>query len=125
MRVLICGDRRWKDVDLVCQTLRQMLEHGMPVSTVIEGECRGADRHGKIAAKALGIPVMECPADWEHFGRAAGPVRNRYMLREGKPDLVLAFHDDLDHSKGTKDMVEISREAGVEVRVIKHKSVNN
>jgi hypothetical protein len=42
------------------------------------------------------------------------------MLTEGSPDLVLAFHDDLERSKGTKHMVGIARKAKVPVRVVFH-----
>jgi hypothetical protein len=35
-----------------------------------------------------------------------------------KPDLVLAFHADLAHSKGTKHMVGIARKAGIPVEII-------
>lgn len=58
------------------------------------------------------------PADWNRYGRAAGPIRNRQMLTEGKPDLVVAFHDDIESSKGTKDMVTIAEKAGVYVYVM-------
>jgi hypothetical protein len=63
---------------------------------------------------------MEYPAQWHKYGRAAGPIRNQQMLAEGKPDLVLAFHDDIDGSRGTKDMVNRARRAGVKVEVISH-----
>jgi hypothetical protein len=119
MRLLICGDRRWSDLDLIRQTLAALATE-FCIDLVIEGEARGADKQGKVAAKELNIPVMECPADWELLGKSAGPIRNRFMLREGKPDLVVAFHDDLDNSKGTKDMVAIAKKAGVAVRIIKH-----
>ena len=41
------------------------------------------------------------------------------MLEEGKPDKVLAFHEDIESSKGTKHMVKISQEAGIPVEVFK------
>lgn len=41
------------------------------------------------------------------------------MLKLGA-DLVLAFHDDLESSSGTKDMLTIARKAGVPVEVIGH-----
>ncbi len=47
-----------------------------------------------------GIPVMTFPADREKHGRAAGPIRNKQMLEEGKPDLVAAFpggRESLEH----------------------------
>ena len=37
------------------------------------------------------------------------------MLDEGKPDLVIAFHNDLPKSKGTKDMVKRAQKADVPV----------
>jgi hypothetical protein len=42
-------------------------------------------------------------------------------LDEGKPDLVLAFHNDIEHSKGTADMVRRAARAGVRVEVITNK----
>ena len=49
------------------------------------------------------------------LARAAGPIRNQRMLVEGKPDLVIAFHDDLESSRGTKDMIKRSLKAGIRV----------
>jgi len=58
-----------------------------------------------------GVECLQYPADWEKLGRAAGPIRNEQMLREGKPDLVVAFPG----ARGTAHMVRIAREAGVRV----------
>lgn len=92
---------------------------------LIHGCARGADTLSETALrviyhqKATVKPeILRFPAQWYKYGRAAGPIRNQQMLDEGKPDLVLAFHSDLEHSKGTKDMVTRARKAGIEVRVI-------
>lgn len=37
------------------------------------------------------VEVIEYPADWKTEGRHAALIRNERMLREGKPDLVIAF----------------------------------
>jgi len=59
------------------------------------------------------------PADWEKYGKASGPIRNRKMFKLGQPDLVLAFHNDIYKSKGTNDMVfNVARPAGTEVKII-------
>lgn len=50
-------------------------------------------------------------ADWNKYKKAAGPIRNRRMLKEGKPDLVIAFPG----KKGTADMISISQKANVPV----------
>jgi hypothetical protein len=72
-----------------------------------------------MVAEELGIPVLSFPADWARFGRAAGPIRNQRMLDEGKPTLVLAFHNNIVESKGTKDMVKRARKAGIRVRLFR------
>ena len=77
---------------------------------------------GRHAAERLGIPVLPFPADWRKHGLKAGPIRNRQQFVEGKPTLGLAFHDFLENSKGTLDMVSIMRNAGVPVRVIRQRS---
>lgn len=69
-------------------------------------------------AKDLGLnadAILSFPAEWTEYGKAAGPIRNREMLRSGKPDLVTAFHRDLNQSKGTRDMVEQARAATIPV----------
>ena len=50
--------------------------------------------------------------DGTKYWKAAGPARNREMLKE-KPDIVLAFHNDIEKSKGTKDMVMAANKAGI------------
>lgn len=114
MRVLCCGDRNWWKYSVVKDRLSEL-----PAGTVIiQGCCRGADACAAVAGEFLGFNVLDFPADWEHDGKAAGPIRNKRMLLEGKPDLVIAFHHDLASSRGTKDMVRIARMAGIPVEVI-------
>lgn len=65
---------------------------------------------------------LHFPAKWHEedgsFRKWAGPERNQKMLREGRPDLVIAFTHDLQQSKGTANMIKISKEAGVPVYII-------
>lgn len=125
MRVLVCGDRDWDEPRVILARLAEL-----PLgAVVIHGACSGADTAGGQIADALGFEVEPYPAHWRHtedcspgcseyVGPGAGPIRNRKMLRESRPDLVLAFHANIEHSKGTKHMVSIAREAGVPVEII-------
>mgnify|MGYP001591945783 CR=1 FL=1 len=110
-RVLICGDRNWTDGVRILNVLHDHL----PCEVVISGTARGADSLGEAAASTLEIPVLRFPAEWEKYGRAAGPIRNQQMLTEGKPDIVLAFHDNIVKSKGTADMIKRAMRAGLKV----------
>jgi len=74
------------------------------ISCVIEGEAKGADTMAREWAEHSGISVEKYPADWDTYKRAAGPIRNKQMIDEGKPDVVIGFHQDLESSKGTKNM---------------------
>jgi len=111
MRILVCGDRHWTDEKAIRRELGAMFTG----STVIHGACRGADAIAGKVARELGFAVEEYPADWDKYGRAAGPIRNRQMIKEGNPDLVIAFHPDLSKSKGTADMCSAAKQAGVPV----------
>ena len=107
MKVLVTGDREWDDIETVVAALEQL-----PRDTiVVHGACRGADSICAVVAEELGMPKPRgYPADWDKFKKAAGPIRNQQMLdsehRESEPiDLCLAFHNDFENSKGTRDMV--------------------
>lgn len=100
-RVLVCGDRNWKDPVPIERELKQFGAG----SVVIHGGARGADQIAGVVARRLGLLVEVCRADWHQYGRAAGPIRNQLILEQGKPDYVLAFHSNLAYSKGTADMV--------------------
>jgi hypothetical protein len=114
MRVLVCGDRHWTDRQRIGVRLATL---DPDKDVVIHGGCRGADKLAGMAAKAHGIPVECYPAEWERYGRGAGPVRNQQMLDRGV-DLLIAFHPDIVTSKGTRDMVRRAGKAGVTVEVI-------
>ena len=56
-------------------------------------------------------------AEWQRYGKGAGPRRNDNMLNE-HPALVIAFHNDLAKSKGTADTVRKAQKRGIAVRVV-------
>ncbi len=120
MRLLVCGSRTWTDRPRLRQVLDQVVsDHSDGQVTVIEGDARGADRLAGQLAHQRGWRLERYPADWTREGRAAGFRRNARMLRQGRPDLVVAFTvGPLQHSRGTADMVRRARAAGVPVQVI-------
>ena len=113
MRVLVCGGRDFNDSNLLYDTLSD-LHRRTPITMIIEGGASGADTLAHCWGKDFS-QVKTFKADWDKYGRSAGPIRNKQMLDEGKPDLVVYFHLDLDSSKGTKDMVTRATKAGIPV----------
>ena len=113
-RILVCGDRNLCEYN----EIHELLGEFPSTSVVIHGGCRGADKMAGFVAELLGMKVKVFPADWKRYGKAAGPIRNKKMLDEGCPDVVLAFHEDISRSKGTKNMIEQACERGVDVILI-------
>lgn len=111
MKVLVCGSRHFNNPNLMKEVLDKY-----QIDEIIEGEARGADTLALLYGLKTNIPVRRYPADWNKHGKAAGPIRNSQMLKEGKPDLVVAFlYND---SRGTKNMVEQAKKAEVPVEEI-------
>lgn len=70
-------------------------------SVVLCGGAPGVDRLGSEWAKARGIPVEDYPAEWEKFGKRAGPIRNIVMANAA--DALIAVWDY--KSPGTRHMI--------------------
>lgn len=117
MRVLVCGDREWTDKIAIRWVLSELREQLDGQLEICNGACRGADKLSTEVARTLGIAYQEFPAKWDEFGKGAGPIRNRQMLKEFAPELVLAFHGNIRESKGTKDMLLAAKQSGVRVRL--------
>jgi hypothetical protein len=114
MRVIVCGGRDYADAAHINRTLDAI--HGeTPITVLIHGDASGADRlAGEWGQRAFpAVHVAAIPANWKEHGRAAGPLRNRKMLRFA-PDLVVAFPG----GRGTADMVKQAHVAGVKVQVV-------
>jgi hypothetical protein len=123
LRLLVCGSRTWTDAALLAEAVEQTVaEHGQGRAGVvlIEGDARGADRLAGALAHAHGWELEVYPADWQRHGRAAGMRRNARMLRQGRPERVIACTDDLAGSRGTADMVRRAHSVGLPVLVVSH-----
>jgi len=110
MKILVCGSRNWTDFSFILLQLKRL-----PKDTVIiNGDCVGADKLSTKAAETLGLQVKKYPAEWDKYGKSAGPRRNAEMLKEN-PDEVWAFHYDLYNSRGTLDMVKKAQAKNIKV----------
>lgn len=113
VKVLVTGGRHYDRPDLVQKGLELY-----KCSELIVGDCRtGADRYAREWAREAGVPLRVFKADWDKYGKAAGPIRNSEMVAE-KPDLVLSFPG----GRGTADCSDKARAAGIRVvaRVLGH-----
>lgn len=131
--VIVTGDRHarsseWNEV------VFGALMGAMPLDNelvVIHGGATGIDSIADTVVKEAWphVPVLRFPAQWglyRELGReaSAGPMRNNDMLqhlvsfkRAGYDCRVLAFHNFLDNSRGTKDMVRQAYSYGFPVKL--------
>lgn len=110
MILLVTGGRNYDDAEAVDDVL-DALHAARPIELLVTGGATGADRLAEAWARRSNVAVSVHPADWKRHGRAAGPIRNRAMLRDCKPSMVIAFPG----GKGTADMVRAAREYGCDV----------
>lgn len=84
--------------------------------TLIHGNCRGVDKICASIATSLGWKVIAVSAEWSKFGVKAGPIRNRKMLVDYKPDVLIAF--PAKNSLGTVDMINQAKSLKVSVDTV-------
>lgn len=121
--ILITGAREWSNESVMRDALNRWKDLGKQVF-LIHGECRGADNMAGEISDEYGFTVLSKPAEWNKYGRAAGPIRNAEMVKQaasfktrGIPTIVLAFHDNLEESKGTKNCVNLAKKTGLQVEI--------
>ena len=126
IRAIIAGDRNWADSELEFK-IRSLLQQipldptGRRIAEIVHGACYGVDLTADRIAREMGFTVWSFPADWNQYGRAAGPIRNKQMLDfAGQGQVVVyLFHKNIEQSKGTKNMMNQAKKKGVPVFLIK------
>lgn len=120
-RILVTGSRDWPQETVVWSALTAHIgaAHTRDV-TIVHGACpTGADLFAHMYLPAMtmwwrtqGVHLVEeqHPAQWSHFGRSAGFLRNSAMVMAGA-DLCLAFH--YRDSRGTAHCAGLAEKAGI------------
>ena len=118
-RVIIAGSRGFNDYATLQATCDNILSQKRMTHTIviISGTARGADTLGEQYAHERGYTVERFSANWQLYGKAAGPIRNRQMADNA--DALIAFWDG--NSTGTKDMITEAKKKGMAIRIIYNK----
>jgi len=86
MKIIIAGGRNYQFTDKDVEKLNS-IKH--LTTEIVSGGAKGADSEGERWAKSNGIPVKMFKADWNQYGRAAGPIRNKQMAQYA--DAIVLF----------------------------------
>jgi hypothetical protein len=108
MKTIIAGSRFITDYDLVKSAIK---ESEFVITEVVSGLAPGIDTLGIEWAKENNIKWCGFQANWNEFGKAAGPKRNQKMADYA--DALIAIWDG--SSKGTKDMIDRAKKKGLKV----------
>ena len=105
MKIIIAGSRTFTDYKKLCAQCDKILQDQNTIEIVSGAYYKGADKLGEKYAAEKGFKLTKFPADWNRFGRAAGPKRNKQMANYA--DVLIAFWDG--KSRGTKNMIEVAK----------------
>lgn len=118
-RVAVCGGRTFTGRELVYEVLAAVAP-----KRIIHGGAKGADAIADTFARDHGIPVAVWRANWYEHGKdcpawclmqahckLAGIRRNRLIIAEGQPTMLVAFPGN----KGTANMIKQCQMAGIHI----------
>lgn len=80
---------------------------------IIVGDCpTGLDSYVLQWANQLNIPIKIYEAEWDKFGKSAGPRRNRKMCEDNRfLSVLIAFPG----GRGTENCIKEAKELGIHV----------
>lgn len=110
--IAVTGGRGYNDKATIYRVL-DILNAARRISKLIEGGATGVDRLCRQWAIDRGISYETVEAEWSKHGKAAGPLRNGWML-DRNPDLVVAFPG----GRGTANMKNQTRARNIPLQDI-------
>jgi len=114
---LICGGRNFSDQSMFDDVMSRLIDMWGCPSKIVHGAASGADKMADAWGKRMALLVAPVEAEWDKYGKAAGPIRNEDMIIHHKPKRVIAFPG----GRGTADMVQRAKNRRGEIEVIEIK----
>tara|TARA_R110001606_G_scaffold373232_1_gene530567 strand:- start:737 stop:1099 length:363 start_codon:yes stop_codon:yes gene_type:complete len=114
MKIIIAGSRNFTDYQKLKTECDQFLQDHKNIEIVSGGHYKGADKLGIEYANEKGFDLIKFPAEWNKFGKAAGPKRNTEMAQYA--DALIVFWDG--KSRGTLNMINLAKKEALKIRII-------
>lgn len=109
MRVLICAGRHYTD-SRRCRQVLEAFQRLHPVRVVIHGGSQFLGAQIEDWAREIGADLVRYPPNWQLHGKHAERLRNRFMLADSRPDIVLALPGGDD----TEELLAQTRTQGIQ-----------
>lgn len=110
MKVVVTGSREFRSQQRVYDALCAV-SAACRIHRLAHGSASGVDEFAKRWARRYNVDCIGYDAEWNKYGRSAGPRRNGHMLRVEDPDVVIAFTG----GSGTQNCVEQAVGMGIPV----------
>ena len=129
LRILVCGGRHFKEYEILKLLLNEYLfeNHLLPSNIeIVSGNCDGADLLGERWAREKNIELKVFPAEWEKYGKSAGPIRNKQMIdyiKQFESKLVIAFASN--NSIGTKNTIKLAKKENIPIIEVNYEITSN
>jgi hypothetical protein len=120
--LIVTGDAEFTDYSLLkrnCDNfIRKNVKYGENIVVMSAGNKEGADNLGEKYAKERGYRVRRFNPNWNKYGRSAGFVRNREMIRSS--DGFIAFTCPYsENSSLTNNFINDARINRLNVKVVR------
>jgi hypothetical protein len=116
MRIIIAGSRKFNDYELLSKEVISFCGGNKAMVTIIDGGASGADALGTKFAREHDLPKIKKEAYWDHYGKAAGYIRNKEMAKIATH--LIIFWDGF--SKGSKHMIDLANSYGLIVKIVRY-----
>lgn len=120
-RIWLIGSRKWKDKRLVKKALSAF--NYKTVDFVLLGTSPGLEQLALSICRQLKFNVLLMPPNVTRDSYNATFFRNYTMFTLLKPSHVIAFHDDIDNSKSTAQVLKLARAKKIENQLVTTKKV--
>lgn len=113
--IAIVGSRTFTDYNFAKKKINAIFKkYSITPTKIISGGAQGADKVAEQYAHEYKIPIQIMKADWQKFGKSAGPIRNQEIVK--LVDVIIAFWDG--KSRGTKNTIDTAKKLNKQVIVV-------
>nr|WP_314878273.1 SLOG family protein [uncultured Pseudomonas sp.] len=109
MRILICAGRHCTDTQL-CRRVLQALQRIHEVRVLIHGGSQSLGGEIESWARETGADIVRYPPNWQLHGKHAERLRNAFMLKDSRPDLVVG----LPGGEDTEELLARAKAQGIQ-----------
>lgn len=116
-KVIVAGPRDYHNYEIVSKNILNIFDmYPQTQFEIFEGGARGVDACAKRFAISEIYSHEQFKADWDKYGRSAGPIRNSEMAMNA--DMLIAFRYKDKCSRGTENMIKTALNHSLEIHII-------